>query len=386
MLTRDVNDRNTLERFIYRQGQTLLSRDLRDQTVIDAQLRWWHNRAIHNAFGVAKGLRVDAVFDTAKDWRIRVHPGVAYDVFGRELVLSRTRELALPTSLESQTLLARYPTAPKASDLGGVCAPSEVHGHLSEPELFWQPTARVSLRDGVPLARTPAETSIKLDTLPVGVTLPEPPSGRVRFDPGTRQLVSRGVMSTSDRDALNALSSDESFRCSIEELCQVSPLERQVPVLARPLARPKIVSGSTIAGSTSWVPWQPFQVDARDREGTPMFGYQVDIDTSAAGFSTVPCYFAWLGGETQSGHGGHRLSLAFPHIEADSTTGFRFVLFVPPYSATFDAAGKRVMSSPSTDRFSVVARVRALTVNWMAIEPSGPNVVAPPLPERINVS
>jgi hypothetical protein len=41
-----------IERLRYWQGQKLRSRDFRDQMEMAAQLRWWHNRALHQAFGV----------------------------------------------------------------------------------------------------------------------------------------------------------------------------------------------------------------------------------------------------------------------------------------------------------------------------------------------
>lgn len=55
------------------------------------------------------------------------------------------------------------------------------------------------------------------------------------------------------------------------------------PVVARPLARPRLAIGQTIPGFTSWQPWT---VDSSD------IGVQVEVDTSAAGFTTTPHYFA----------------------------------------------------------------------------------------------
>ncbi|HTV22306.1 MAG TPA: hypothetical protein VMG12_26645, partial [Polyangiaceae bacterium] len=55
------------------------------------------------------------------------------------------------------------------------------------------------------------------------------------------------------------------------------------PVVARPLARPHTFSGQTIPGETAWQPW----IDGSDE-----LGVQVRVDTSAAGFSARPHYFA----------------------------------------------------------------------------------------------
>src|SRR5918912_56411 len=76
-----------IERLRYWQGQKLGSRDFRDQALIEAQLRWWHNRALHNAFGVSRGLQVTRVPDADAFTALSVARGLAYDCYGRELLL-----------------------------------------------------------------------------------------------------------------------------------------------------------------------------------------------------------------------------------------------------------------------------------------------------------
>ena len=92
------------QRLRYWQGQMLKSRDFRDQATVVAQLRWWHNRALHNAYGVREGLTVTPVEGRKF---VRVMCGVAYDCYGRELILQTTREIPLPAT-GPQTLLIRY--------------------------------------------------------------------------------------------------------------------------------------------------------------------------------------------------------------------------------------------------------------------------------------
>ena len=53
-----ARDRLPFERLRYWQGQMLRSRDLNDQLALDMEMRSWHNRAIHEAFGIVKGLDV----------------------------------------------------------------------------------------------------------------------------------------------------------------------------------------------------------------------------------------------------------------------------------------------------------------------------------------
>src|SRR4030095_3370535 len=123
-----------LERLRYWHGQRLRSRDFRDQTAIEAQLRWWHNRALHNTFGVSLGLRVSPVPASGSLTAVRVTCGLAYDCFGRELILQDTREIPVPTPPPRQgnlqvppmTLLLRYKDSAQflqRNDLASVCPP-----------------------------------------------------------------------------------------------------------------------------------------------------------------------------------------------------------------------------------------------------------------------
>jgi len=86
-------DRPELQRLRYWQGQMLRSRDFRDQAAIEAQLRWWHNRALHNAFGVVEGMEV-----TQDASSVMVGRGLAYDCFGRELILVQEESIAVPVA------------------------------------------------------------------------------------------------------------------------------------------------------------------------------------------------------------------------------------------------------------------------------------------------
>ena len=58
------------------QGESLSGRDFSDQAAQDDQLRWWHNRALHRAYGVAQGLEVDLASEPGT---AVVSPGLAYD-------------------------------------------------------------------------------------------------------------------------------------------------------------------------------------------------------------------------------------------------------------------------------------------------------------------
>ncbi len=61
------------------------------------------------------------------------------------------------------------------------------------------------------------------------------------------------------------------------------------PVITRPLARPRLAFGETIPGDTAWTEWD---------EGQIQVGVQTTLDTSAAGFTNTPNYFAEVSADT----------------------------------------------------------------------------------------
>lgn len=132
-------DKRNLERQRHWQGEGLRAGDFNDQSANDAQLRWWHNRAVHNAYGVADGFEVRRAANTVK-----VSAGIAYDMFGRELVLLHDRDFDL-TDKADMTLLVRYNADAKTRQ--GACRASR-----GEAELVWKQSSEVRVVDGVPLA------------------------------------------------------------------------------------------------------------------------------------------------------------------------------------------------------------------------------------------
>jgi len=207
------------ERFRYWQGQMVRARDFTDQLAeVDRQTRW-HNRAVHNAFGVRSGFEVTLVEVAPPHVRVRVDCGVAFDCSGAVLALQRARELTVDLEDgESAVLLVRSRAGGGACSCGGATA-SAGTGRLWEDDLVftWEWLRVLSAEAGVPLARVSAS------------------AGAVIVDQSIRPLV-------------------------------------------RPVARPRLASGSTIPGLTPWEPWAG--------------GMQTRIDTSAAGFTQVPAYFA----------------------------------------------------------------------------------------------
>jgi hypothetical protein len=295
-------DRRELQRLRYWQGQMLRSQDFRDQLAIEAQLRWWHNRALHNAFGIASGFRV-----TLTDRSVVIHPGVAYDAFGHELIHTHERAEFIPSATEPMTLLARYQETssfPRKSHVAGVCVPGTRSLLEEQPQFTWKSSAAVEVRDGVPLAR-------------------------VRFDNGTPAL-------------------DADFAAQ----------------LARPLARPYIARGATIPGATAVEEWSPSSNRVSEASESRTVGLQVTVDTSAAGFTEMPHYFAWLQGDLW------RLNakvaavglLFHSHLDELSSQGFtyRFIIRII-------GPGRRGNIHPIQD-VRAFLRERGFFVCWLGIQ------------------
>lgn len=306
-------EKRKLERVQYWQGQMLKSRDFRDIEAVAAQRRWWHNRALHNAYGVYKGF---AVAITTDSLAVEIRPGLAYDCFGHELLLQTKQLVSLPAS-SGQTdetvwyLLASY------QELGGSCGRpipqkcSELAGLslLESVQFHWKPKPSVTIMDGVPIAA----------------------------------LQFKGT--------------------------NISPLPDFGPPAAQPLATSLLVSGSTVPGNTAWGLWT---AGAPDPTGAlePPIGIQTTIDTSAAGFTDIPVYFAWLEGPLWNPATQQLLPALLPSLAEEATGSFTFQLWLPaPFqSEIFVARSNQSTQLIDASNFAVFAQQQGLYVSWLGCQ------------------
>lgn len=306
-------DQRDLQRLRYRQGQSLLREDFQDQQSIESQLRAWHNRALHNTFGVVGGfaagltVSVDAVNN-----RATVEPGLAYDCFGRDLFLQRRASILLPEETgESMLLICRKNSrscSPR-NQSATACLSESRRRVEDEPEFIWKPEKFATIRDGVPIARLP----------------PKSESG-------------------------DAIELDPDFAV------------RQ----SRALARPRIVQGATIPGATVWEVWR---LEGRNQLPAFAASFQVRIDAASAGFtmeeeSRFPAYFARLQGplsklndQQEIEFGGVYLS----HIDEISNSGFTFRFLI----AVFNSPGGKL--TPVSDARAFLQQ-NEFFVSWLGIE------------------
>lgn len=256
-----------LQRLRYQQGQQLRSRDRRDQVAIEAQLRAWHNRAMHNAFGIVEGFEVEFEADSAV-----VQPGLAYDARGRELILQRPRTINFPridpTETTSWLLLARFKETaeyPPRNQFSSVCFGRKDGLWLESPEFLWKQTNQWRPELGVPIARITVNT--------------------------------------------DGLAPDQDF----------------VPFRVRAIARGRIYAGESHPGNTTWEPWTFPVVGTRGLQ----VGFQTRIDTSQAGFTQVPCYFASLQLAPLNPLELPTFLVPVTHITVEAVNGFTFRIFFP---------------------------------------------------------
>src|SRR5262245_5000712 len=150
-MTQPCKDQKDLYRQQYRQGQILRSRDLSDQVDDEEQLRWWHNRAVHHAYGIAYGFDVEK---TSGGTAIIVSAGLAYDSFGRPLRLISPVTKRVPLSLQGQHVLFVC-KAQNKEHIGGRHSDGAWCGTTKEngvPTVEWKPAREFSIRDGVAIA------------------------------------------------------------------------------------------------------------------------------------------------------------------------------------------------------------------------------------------
>ncbi len=303
-----------LKRVRYWAGQMVRSRDFREQMSDVAQHRWWHNRALHDAYGVYEGLEVTATSLYTAFKEVIVEPGVAYDCFGRELVVQQRRIIQLPSNLSLRpesgktefVLLLQYDpqnVCGCGEETKGMCWPARAT--LLEGRFQWKLRDSVKLEDGVPL-------------------------GMIRY------TGSRGPR-----------------------------LETQfIPRSIRGLTMPLIGHGATLPQSTIWAPWLALPPQ-NSAPGSRIIGLQTQVDTSGAGFTDVPNYFAWIAGET--------IPILFPNVTNETSQGFTFrisllALILRPegmFSGIFESTVPR---SLNTVLGSNLAERLKLSVEWIGCQ------------------
>jgi hypothetical protein len=210
-------------------GQRLSARDLQDEVDGQNWRRAVHVAALHDTWGIALGFEV-----TFGEGEAIIGPGLAYDCFGREIILSHDRNVPGPTAppdnaegTDPVVLVVRYDTnldARRAQADAFPCTDTGGRPGREEPLFRWSARGGVRLGLEVPLLAA--------------------------------RMTAKGL----------------------------TDLDRRVRRYTRALVRPHIAAGSTEA-TQAWEVWE-------DQEREARFGVQTFVDTADAGFVGRPYYLA----------------------------------------------------------------------------------------------
>ena len=219
-------------------GQRLEPGDLRAAQDEAREMRWLHNRALHD-WGVVSGLAVRGERGASS---VRVEAGLAHDELGRELILGGAVDLGVP---------------PVAGPPGGERTFQLTIAYAEDADVEPQ-------RRGGPCG---AEGAVR-----------RPEGARV----GWREEAS------ADAGARPRAGIDIVLAEAAVSACRLAaPLSSAARREAAGATRPHIASGATPAGATAWRPWP---------EAAPV-GVATWVSTAGGVFRATPAYQAHVAGE-----------------------------------------------------------------------------------------
>ena len=253
-----INAAQFQERIQFFNGERLFASDLQALESFNREMRWLHNRSLHQA-GVGSGY---AVSGNIGDREVTIAPGYALDSLGREIILTETQVEAIPPVADNGAgasafydLTVSYP-----DDIGlkpsetraGICMPAGVVRLREEPVFCW-------------------------------VRLSDDSTNRQPVDPNLKALVNNGHFVV--------LAQVEIFSCQLKQ--PVSTAQRRN---ARPPKQPRIACG--VETNPTWRSTDVLAGSVGQTQGVVFlpFKFTAAIDTSSGGFQATPSYTAQLVG------------------------------------------------------------------------------------------
>jgi hypothetical protein len=278
-----------LDRIAFFSGELLTADDL---TTLDSnaeQLRWLHNRTMHN-WGIAYGLNVQGARGATS---VTVNPGIGVDILGREIILSASKVVPIPAvpggtggSAATYYLVADYvddaDETVVAQRSAAACGAGGAVRLSNDPAIVWKTTAQLDFGIDVVLGQVSIQNCV-----------------------------------------LNAA---------------VSGAARRSAAFDNTFA---VTANTANANDVEWT--------AIDTTGTNS-GFTVAIDTSAEGFSSTPAYMAQIvGPRTLSSP--DALIVDFVSVSNATATGFTLQVSLPalgdginPSQITDATAGPALMA------------------------------------------
>jgi hypothetical protein len=284
-----------LERIRFFDGQRLFAQDLQDIEQFNREMRWLHNKSLHQP-GVASGY---AVTGNRDDRQVAIQPGYAIDSSGREIVLTQPEVLQVP---------------PVANDGRGNPAYYDLTVSYPDDSLLKE----TETRDGICVSRS----AVRLREKPVFCWVELVPTGD---PPGPAALAAdrQAKIAAVNRDVENGarirLARAEVLNCKLNQ-----PLSLAQRRNAKPAAQPFLWAGRSSTTENAWT------------SAVTGFGVTISlaVDTSAAQFRSPPRYFAHAVGDRQvtvTLNGEKRVLVldGFSRVADDTPVGFTFSLLIP---------------------------------------------------------
>jgi hypothetical protein len=244
----DASDVPALSRVTYFDGERLAANDLNDAATVQRELRWLHNRSLHN-WGIGIGFGVSG---NKGDRQVLVAPGYAIDRMGREIILTGTLAKAVPAKSAKTIcyLVASYPddaALTVTERRAGECGSDGAVRLQEQADIHWRIQGEQTVASG-------------------------------------REIVLA--------------------QATIENCQLAAPLSLDQRRNARTSQQPYIAAGETPQGNTQWELWtvtnQAAATPTPTPTGTPappiILGVKTTVDTAPAHFGTIPEYQAQLRG------------------------------------------------------------------------------------------
>jgi hypothetical protein len=296
------------DQVVFFRGQQLTANDLNDTFDALKQMRWRHNRSMHQ-WGIAFGLSVSG---QTGDAEVSISPGFAVDCRGHEIILNESQSRRIPA---------------EAGDASG------------EPISY---LLTIAYPDADDFAVTQARGGICMEGGDVRLSAP----ALIRWvQPGT----------VSYRHGLDIILA----QAWIQQCRLAHPLSFAMRRSARPSPLPYIASGQTDPNETDWAPVSV--------AGGTTIEFQTRIDTSAAHFNTTPFYQAHIMGPRwpSSGAGSDFVVSGWTRIAYANPTSFQLRVMLPQGVIV----PSNVALNPSSEGIDAVT-LKGLNwkVVWMGIE------------------
>lgn len=278
-----------LDRIAFFSGEVLTADDLSRLDSNAEQLRWLHNRTMHN-WGIAYGLNVQGPRGATS---VTVNPGFAVDSLGREIILSASMVVPIPAvpggaggSAATYYLVANYVDDADETVVeqrsAAACGAGGAVRLSNDPAIVWKTTAQLSSGIDVVLGQVSIQNCV----------------------------LSAAVSSAARRSA----AFDSTFA---------------------------VTSGVASVADLAWT--------AISTTGTNP-GFTVAIGTSSAGFSSTPAYMAQIVG-TRTLSSAAALIVDFVSVSNATATGFTLQVSLPalgeginPLPITDAVAGPTLMA------------------------------------------